>query len=108
MEKAESASKVGAGGEKLVGTLKCFVSAWSAPKEVEVSEQDAYIVKFRPIKQDISCLSTQATGLKRNRFTWDDAESSLDLLHLEGMLKITLIKLLPGKSAEESNKLAST
>ena len=108
MEKAESASKVTAGGEKLVGTLRCFVSAWSAPKEVEVSEQDAYIVKFRPIKQDISCLSTQATGLKRNRFTWDDAEASLDLLHLEGMLKITLIKLLPGKSAEESNKLAST
>ena len=106
MDKAESASKIGPGSA--VGCLRCLISAWSAPKEVEVSEQDEYVVKIRSLVQDISDISTKATGLKRNRFTWDNVETKLELSNLDGMLKITLIKLVPGKSAEESDKLAST
>ena len=65
-------------------------------------------MKIRSLVQDISDISTKATGLKRNRFTWDNVETKLELSNLDGMLKITLIKLVPGKSAEESDKLAST
>lgn len=65
-------------------------------------------MKIRSLVQDISDISAKATGLKRNRFTWDDAETKLELANLDGMLKLTLIKLAPGKSAEESDKLAST
>ena len=111
MDKAESASKVATNdGERSVGDLVCILGAWTPGKGIEASEQEEYVIKLRTLSQDVQVFSPKALPdtTRKLKFDFKSTQMSLTLAKLDGMLKITLIKMVAGKSADESEKVAST
>ena len=110
MEKASSAKELQE-VNKISGTLDCVLTNFTYPKEnFEYKEGDTYVVKFRSIKNEYSKISAAGQDLIGKKYKWNGISVQLNVADLEdeGALKITLIKMVDGKEAEESDKVAWT